>query len=133
MRTKVISTYLRQGVCLIAGITMLFLLYINVWGDANRMAVPVCVSSVFQLVACMSYGYVWKLVSASSPESLPTLYLAASAIRMLAGIVTVLAYCFIAVDRQSILFFVVAFLIYYFIVLIYDTAYFMKVEKNNRK
>lgn len=133
MRTEVTSTYLRQSICLIAGITLLSLLCISVWGDVRRMTVPVCVSSVFQLTACLSYGYVWKRVSLASPASLPTLYLSASAIRMFAGIVTVLAFCFAADSNQSILFFVAIFLIYYFVVLVYDTAYFMKVEKGNRK
>ena len=90
------------------------------------------ISAVFQLVACIAYAFVWKAVAASSTESLPTLYLTASGCRMFAGIVTVLAYCFASDDKAAIRFFVTAFLIYYFIILIYDTAYFMKVEKKIR-
>ena len=129
MENKIVNTYLR----LIVGLTLLFLLYMNVWGNTEMMTVPIVVSAVFQLVACIAYAFVWKAVAASSSESLPTLYMTASGCRMFAGIVTVLAYCFASDDKAAIRFFVIAFLIYYFIILIYDTDYFMKVEKKIRK
>ena len=65
----------------------------------------------------------------SSPNSLPTLYMSASACRMFAAIVVVIIYCLLSSNRDSILFFVVTFLIYYFVILIYDTWYFVKIEK----
>ena len=129
MTKNVVNTYLRQSICLIAGLTLLFLLYVNVKGDVELMTVPICISAVFQLVACIAYGLVWKWVSSSSPASLPTLYMAASAFRMFAAIVIVLAYCFMTDDQAAIKFFVVTFLIYYFVILIYDTWYFVKIER----
>jgi hypothetical protein len=129
MTKNVVNTYLRQSICLIAGLTLLALLYVNLKGDMGLMKMPIFISAVFQLVACIAYGLVWKWVSTSSPASLPTLYMAASAFRMFVGIVIVLAYCFVADDQTSIKFFVVTFLIYYFVILIYDTWYFVKIEK----
>ena len=129
MTKNVVNTYLRQSICLIAGLTLLFLLYVNVKGDVELMTMPICISAVFQLVASIAYGLVLKWVSSSSPASLPTLYMAASAFRMFVGIVIVLAYCFMADNQASIKFFVVTFLIYYFVILIYDTWYFVKIEK----
>lgn len=129
MTKNVVNTYLRQSICLIAGLTLLALLYVNLKGDMGLMTMPIFISAVFQLVACIAYGLVWKWVSTSSPASLPTLYMAASAFRMFVGIVIVLAYCFVADDQTSIKFFVVTFLIYYFVILIYDTWYFVKIEK----
>ena len=129
MTKNVVNTYLRQSICLIAGLTLLALLYVNLKGDMGLMTMPIFISAVFQLVACIAYGLVWKWVSTSSPASLPTLYMAASAFRMFVGIVIVLAYCFVADDQASIKFFVVTFLIYYFVILIYDTWYFVKIEK----
>ena len=129
MNKNVVNTYLRQSICLIAGLTLLFLLFVNLKGDMELMTMPICISAVFQLVACVAYGLVWKWVSSSSPASLPTLYMAASAFRMFVGIVIVLAYCFMADNQASIKFFVVTFLIYYFVILIYDTWYFVKIEK----
>lgn len=129
MTKDVVNTYLRQSICLIAGLTLLALLYVNLKGDMGLMTMPIFISAVFQLVACIAYGLVWKWVSTSSPASLPTLYMAVSAFRMFVGIVIVLAYCFVADDQTSIKFFVVTFLIYYFVILIYDTWYFVKIEK----
>ena len=129
MTKNVVNTYLRQSICLIAGLTLLALLFVNLKGDVELMTMPICISAVFQLVACIAYGLVWKWVSTSSPASLPTLYMAASAFRMFVGIMIVLAYCFLTDDRTSIKFFVVTFLIYYFVILIYDTWYFVKIEK----
>lgn len=133
MENKIINTYLRQSICLIVGVTLLFLLYMSVWGSTDVMAVPIVVSAVFQLVTCIVYAFVWKTVAASSTENLPTFYLVVSGCRMFAGIVTVLVYCLAYEDKTVISFFVIAFLIYYFIILIYDTAYFMKVEKQIRR
>ncbi|MBR4730658.1 MAG: hypothetical protein IK075_10430 [Prevotella sp.] len=129
MTKNVVNTYLRQSICLIAGLTLLALLFVNLKGVVELMTMPICISAVFQLVACIAYGLVWKWVSTSSPASLPTLYMAASAFRMFVGIMIVLAYCFLTDDRTSIKFFVVTFLIYYFVILIYDTWYFVKIEK----
>ena len=129
MTKNVVNTYLRQSICLIAGLTLLALLYVNLKGDMGLMTMPIFISAVFQLVACIAYGLVWKWVSTSSPASLPTLYMAASAFRMFVGFVIVLAYCFVEDDQTSIKFFVVTFLIYYFVILIYDTWYFVKIEK----
>ena len=129
MTKNVVNTYLRQSICLIVGLTLRALLYVNLKGDMGLMTMPIFISAVFQLVACIAYGLVWKWVSTSSPASLPTLYMAASAFRMFVGIVIVLAYCFMADDQASIKFFVVTFLIYYFVILIYDTWYFVKIEK----
>ena len=129
MTKNVVNTYLRQSICLIAGLTLLALLYVNLKGDMGLMTMPIFISAVFQLVACIAYGLVWKWVSTSSPASLPTLYMAASAFRMFVGIVIVLAYCFVADNQTSIKLFVVTFLIYYFVILIYDTWYFVKIEK----
>lgn len=129
MAKDITHTYIRQSVCLIVGLTLLFLLYVRVWGNADNMVIPIAISAVFQLVSCIAYGMVWKTVSASSPGSLPTLYMAASGFRMLAGAVIVLAYCLAVEVRSAIVFFVITFLAYYFAILIYDTWYFVKVEK----
>ena len=133
MTKDVVNTYLWQSICLIAAMSLLFLLYINLWGDKELMTVSVCISAVFQLVACITYAFVWKWVRSTSPNSLPTLYMAASAFRMFAAIVTVMVFCFMNASQSSILSFVVIFLIYYFVVLIFDTWYFVKIEKKNKK
>lgn len=129
MTKDVVNTYLRQSICLTAGMTLLTLLFVNLKGGMEQLLMPICISAVFQLVACIVYGLVWKWVAATSPASMPTLYMAASACRMFAAVVVVMAYCLLTDDRDSIRFFVVTFLIYYFVILVYDTWYFVKIEK----
>jgi len=126
---KIVNTYLRQSICLTAGLSLLALLYANLWGDRELMTMPIVVSAVFQLVTCIAYGVVWRKVALSSPGSLPTLYLAASAIRMLAAIVTVVIFLFLVDNKVAITTFVITFLSFYFVMLIYDTWYFVKIEK----
>ena len=121
MTRNVVSTYLRQSISLIVGM--------NLWGKTEVMLMPVCISSVFQLVACIAYAFVWRWVMSTSPDSMPTLYMSASALRMFAAVVVVMAYCWLTDNRDSIRFFVAIFLIYYFVILIYDTWYFVKIEK----
>lgn len=133
MTKDVVNTYLKQSICVIAGITFLALLLANLNGGMEQMVTPLCISIVFQLVACIAYGLVWKWVSATSPASIPTLYMAASAFRMFAAVVVVMAYSLLTDDRDSIRLFVVTFLIYYFVILIYDTWYFVKIEKKFKK
>ena len=133
MTKDVVNTYLKQSICVIAGITLLALLLANLNGGMEQMVTPLCISIVFQLVACISYGLVWKWVSTTSPASIPTLYMAASAFRMFAAVVVVMAYSLLTDDRDSIRLFVVTFLIYYFVILIYDTWYFVKIEKKLKK
>ena len=133
MTKDVVNTYLKQSICVIAGITLLALLLAHLNGGMEQMVTPLCISIVFQLVACIAYGLVWKWVSATSPASIPTLYMAASAFRMFAAVVVVMAYSLLTDNRDSIRLFVVTFLIYYFVILIYDTWYFVMIEKKLQK
>ena len=133
MNNKIVNTYLMQSMLLIAGMTAVALGYMWLTGGAETQLVPICIAAVFQLVACVAYGMLWKHIATTSKDSLPTLYMSASGFRMLAGVITVLAFCFATDDKSAIRFFVILFLIFYFMILIYDTAYFMKVEKKIRQ
>ena len=130
---KLVNTYLVQSTLLIVLLTLISITY--VWGaGVGVMAVtPLCITIVFQLLACLGYGLLWKYVASSSTASLPTFYMAASGMRMLAAVVVVLGFMFMVSDKQVIRLFVVTFLIYYIIILIYDTTYFVKVEKRIQK
>jgi len=134
MNRKVVRTYLLQSTLIIAVLTLLsFVVWWVAWPN-NSMPMAIAISAAFQLLTCYAYGYVWGQVADSSADSLPTLYLAASGCRMFLGIATVVVYCLINTDDTvGIRTFVILFLVYYFIMLIYDTAYFMKVEKKIRQ
>ncbi len=129
MRFDIADTYLVESLSLIGLLTISVLMGTWLLYSMPFVVGAVCVAVVFQLVACIAYGLVWKKVYAVSPASLPTLYLAASAFRMFAGIATVLVYCFLSGEKVAIRFFVIIFIVYYFVILAYDTWYFVKAEK----
>ncbi len=118
-----------QSIGLIALLTLITLACVWAWGNVGMVAGPLALVVVFQLVACVAYGLVWKSVARTSLASLPTLYMAASAIRMFAAIVVVVGFLFLVSNKEAVRFFIITFLIYYFLILIYDTVYFVKVEK----
>ena len=130
---KVVNTYLMQSTALVLLLTLIATAYLWLRGDGVQMAGPLGIVVVFQLVACWAYGLVWKSVVSSSTASLPTFYLAASGFRMFVAIVVVMAFLFMNEDKQVIRFFVIAFLFFYFLILIYDTLFFVKVEKKIQK
>lgn len=131
--TTIAQKYIRLSILLLAAMFLLSLLYIQLCGERQSMIVPLVVTVLFQLFSCLLYGWAWKKISVTSPDSLPTLYISASGLRILAGAITVLLYCFLTENKAAIRFFVIIFLIYYFVILIYDTVYFVKVEKNSKK
>ena len=118
-----------QSIGLIALLTLITLACVWAWGNVGMVAGPLALVVVFQLVACVAYGLVWKSVARTSLASLPTLYMAASAIRMFAAIVVVVGFLFLVSNKEAVRFFIITFLIYYFLILIYDTVYFVKVER----
>lgn len=126
---KIVNTYIMQSIGLIALLTLITLACVWAWGNVGMVAGPLALVVVFQLVACVAYGLVWKSVARTSLASLPTLYMAASAIRMFAAIVVVVGFLFLVSNKEAVRFFIITFLIYYFLILIYDTVYFVKVER----
>ena len=126
---KIVNTYIMQSIGLVALLTLVTLACVWAWGNVGMVAGPLALVVVFQLVACVAYGLVWKSVARTSLASLPTLYMAASAIRMFAAIVVVVGFLFLVSNKEAVRFFIITFLIYYFLILIYDTVYFVKVEK----
>lgn len=129
MMRKAAVTYIIQSLTIIAVMTVLALLSAGVWGSLSMIGVPLAVAAGFQVFASLTYGLAWRAVASGSSASLPTFYLAASGLRMIAGIATVLIYLFLADDEMQIRFFVFLFLAYYLVLLIYDTLYFVRVEK----
>lgn len=127
-----LKRYAKHSLLLLTAIFLLTLLGIRVYGT-NEMIMPLALCTIFHLVANMAYGAMWGKIAESSVQSLPTLYLIASGVRMFAAIVTVMAYCFIEDDKTLIKFFAIVFMVFYFIMLIYDTAFFVGVEKKSKK
>ncbi len=89
---------------------------------------PLIVSVIFSLIASAAYGESWRAVAQSSPSNLAKFYLAASAVKMMAGAITFLIYV-MACDKQNILGFAAIFGLFYLILLVFDCLYFSRIEK----
>ncbi len=90
------------------------------------------ISALFSLITASIYGGAWKAIAAKLPAVLGKFYLAGSAFRMLLAFLTILVYALIVKERVMILSFAVIFMIFYLVLLAFDTIYFSKVEKNNK-
>ncbi len=87
------------------------------------------IAFIFQLVLILIYGIVWDRVAKSSPKNLTVLYMSASGLRILLAAILLLIYMFINRGKESLTTFSIIFAVYYLIILIYDTTFFVSVEK----
>lgn len=93
----------------------------------------ILISAVFNLITAFAFIAVWKKVALASVKNLPVLFLSASGIRILLAAMTVLVYCFaMRGNSQSIKEFAVVFMAFYFVMLVFDTWFFVKTEKTKR-
>ena len=132
MLDKIANKYIKQGVWLCAGLFLLTLLAAQVTSHPDWV-LPAAVSAVFNLVCGVVYGLVWKKVAARSPKSLPTLYMAGSAMRLFLALVTVLPFFYVWKASAKGLAFTVIFILFYLIMLAFDTWFFVSVERNKQK
>ena len=128
------ASYCLRAVGLIAALTVLGLAAVWLWaGDGPLAFWAVGIAAVFQLMATTAYSLGWTKVLRVSPASMPTFYMAASAIRMFAAVATVIIYCLVTDDHRAVAFFVIVFMAFYFVLLVYDTYYYIKAEKRLNK
>lgn len=91
------------------------------------------VAFCFQIVCVTLYWLSWKKISVSSPKNLPLLYMVASGLRLILAAFVVLVYMFINRNSENLIAFSLIFTIYYMVILIYDTYFFVSVEKKKIK
>ena len=94
----------------------------------------ILVSAVFNVIAASAFITAWKKVAVTSQRNLPVLFLSASGIRLMLAAMTVVVCFFLnRNDVQSIKVFAVVFMAYYFVMLVFDTWFFIKTEKTNKE
>jgi len=128
---KVYKRYYKMNVWIIFALYLVGLLVAQVTTHFYYLNMLI-VSALFSLITASIYGGAWKAIAASSPAVLGKFYLAGSALRMLLAFLTILVYAIIVKERVMILSFAVIFMIFYLVLLAFDTIYFSKVEKNNK-
>lgn len=133
MYGQLLHKYLKGSIKIIVALSLLTLIYIQVWGNVATMAAPLVVCAGFQLVTCILCGYAWKAVAQSKTVSLVSFYLMASMSRLLLAAFTVLVYCLLQDDSSTIIFFAVVFLIFYLAILCFDTYFFVCLENQRNQ
>ena len=130
---KTTSLYNKVSLWIICALTLAGFLAMQVMCKDVLLGTLV-VSAGFHLVCSISYGQAWKAVARRSPETLPKLYLASSAFRLILAAMVMLVWCFInRGNLQSIKWFAAVFIIYYVVMLVFDAIFFAKVSKNSNK
>lgn len=120
---------------LTAGISLIILMACRISASCDdilaQVVNPLVVSAIFSLISSTAYGEAWTAIAKSSPVNLTKFYLAASALKMIAGAIVFLIYVLVC-DKQNILGFAAIFLLFYVVLLVFDTIYFSRVEKKRR-
>lgn len=128
---KVYKKYYKNNLFIIAGLFLIGLLGVQLTQHTAYINV-LTICAVYSLITSSIYGGAWKAIASQSPAVLNNFYLAASGFRMLLAFLTVLIYAMVVKERAMVIGFVVIFMVFYLVLLAFDTVYFYKVEKNNK-
>ena len=121
------NKYLLTGIIILTLIGILTFIISILWG-IDLISYDI-IGFCFQLVCIIAYWLSWKKISVSSPKNLPLLYMVSSGLRLILAAFVVLIYMFVYRKTENLLAFSMVFTVYYIIILIYDTYYFMSAEK----
>ncbi len=128
---KVYKKYYKNNLWIIAGLYLIGLLVVQLTQQTAYINL-LTISAVYSLITSSIYGGVWKAIASQSPTVMNNFYLAGSGFRMLLAFLTVVVYAMVVKERTMVIGFVVIFMIFYLVLLAFDTVYFYKVEKNNK-
>ena len=128
---SVYKKYYKNNLWIIAGLYLMGLLVVQLTQQtAYIQSLTIC--AVYSLITSSIYGGAWKTIASKSPAVLRNFYLVGSVLRMLLAFLTVLIYALVVKERAMVIGFAVIFMIFYLVLLAFDTIYFYKVEKNNK-
>ena len=128
---KVYKKYYKNNLWIIAGLYLIGLLVVQLTQQTAYINL-LTISAVYSLITSSIYGGAWKVIASLSPTVMNNFYLAGSGFRMLLAFLTVVVYAMVVKERAMVIGFVVIFMIFYLVLLAFDTVYFYKVEKNNK-
>lgn len=128
---KVYKKYYKNNLWIIAGLYLIGLLVVQLTQQTAYINL-LTISAVYSLITSSIYGGAWKVIASQSPTVMNNFYLAGSGFRMLLAFLTVVVYAMVVKERAMVIGFVVIFMIFYLVLLAFDTVYFYKVEKNNK-
>ncbi|MDD7124642.1 MAG: hypothetical protein PUH87_06750 [Bacteroidales bacterium] len=118
--------YITQSILLTLGVSALIYIISYMLGKHDMMVMPITVSSLFSIILSVSIGLIWRFVAKNTPETLTTFYTATSGFRMLSALI-VLAVVYAVVGRDMMLPYVVAFIVFYFVMIAHHSLYFARI------
>ncbi len=123
--------YYQRGLWITFGLTLIMLMAAQVGRHAEWISAIVA-AALFTLLTTIAYALCWHKVASKSETALGKFYIAASAIRMMAAFLVVLVFVLAAGSKSSAITFAIVFVIFYTVMLVFDTVYFAQVEKRNK-
>lgn len=108
----------------LVGIAVMFIMNIG-------LVAPLAVSYIYNIIVSMLYIAIWRVVMKYSRDSALQLYLGGTGVRLITAMFVVLAYSIAVEDKPERLTFAAVFCIFYMVMLIYDTMFFVKIEREN--
>lgn len=129
---KTSKEYIKQSLWIIVAITFAVFIAIGVNWLEISLVNALAVSALYTVIINYAYGSSWKHVAKSAPRTMAKFYLAASALRLITAALVVVSYCIISRnDNEGIRSFILLFFTFYIVMLIFDSVFFARIEKNN--
>ncbi len=100
--------------------------------DAKRYVTELKICGYYSFIIGLIYNRSWKKVVQGGTFDITKFYLIASGVRMFVATLAVLIYVVVVREPQTVLYFVIMFLAFYFILLVFDSVYFALIEKGNK-
>lgn len=124
--------YCKYGIWLTSALTFAVIIAISVnWLDISLVS-ALAVSALYSIIVNLAYGSLWKRIAKSAPSTMAKFYLAASALRLITAALVVIVFCVInRSDKELIRNFIFVFFAFYLVMLVFDSVFFARIEKNN--
>lgn len=125
---KVSSRFRKISIGIIAGLSLLLLLLSNVFSEFNFIH-GILVGAVYSIIFSTAYLESWRVVTVKAPSATTKFYLVFMALRFILGALVILSYCLLNNKREVIIGFVTVFSVYYLVMMIFETSYFVIIEQ----
>lgn len=126
--------YWKQSLWVNMGLTLLLLFILQVRGFQYNEVKSVAITAVYTLVVSILTSLSWRAAARSDASKLTLYYLASAVGKLLLAVLTLVVYCMLARgNRELIIAFIVVFAIYFFVFLIFDSAFFFITERSRNK
>lgn len=130
--TTIARKYRRLSTTIVAGVSLLFLLLSNVF-NYPHVVHAIVVSTLFSLFFSFAYLEIWKYFANKSSHKKTVFYFVGMGMRFLLSVFIVIIACLLTKEKTDIISFVVIFSLYYFVMMIFETTYFVVIEQKRIK